>query len=77
MNHHKNMQLLSMHPNHYKFFTFFSFSKRKEKMSSLSTKERKAKFNTNGLIFRKSLIYLLEHCYLLNGIPLNTVPLNH
>ena len=53
MNHHENMRLLSMHPNHYKFFTSFSFSKRKEKMSSLSTKERKAKFNTNGLIFRK------------------------
>ena len=27
-------------------------------MPSLSTKERNVKFNTDGLIFRKSLIYL-------------------
>ena len=33
-----------------KFLLLFSYSIRKEKMLSLSTKERKAKFNTDDLI---------------------------
>ena len=52
-------------------------------MPHLSTKERKAKFNTNDLIFRKkTLIYLLEHYYLYQAMliwsaaPLNTTLLN-
>ena len=45
------MRSLSVHPNHYK--KMFYFFLRKEKMPSLSTEERKAKFNTNDLIFTK------------------------
>ena len=50
-----------MHPNYYKdfFLIFFFIQYKKIKMPRLSTKERKAKFNTNNLIFRKkTLIYL-------------------
>ena len=46
-------------------------------MLSLPTKERETKFNANDLILRKSLIYLLEHYYLLNAVPLNITLLNH
>ena len=83
LNYHKNMRSLSVHPNHYKkniYFFFIQYKKRK--MPSLSTKEKKAKFNTDDLIFRKNLIYLLEHHYLyqatliLNAISLSAAPLN-
>ena len=48
------MRSLSVHSNHYKkkkLFIFIQYKKRK--MLSLSTKERKAKFNTDDLVFRK------------------------
>ena len=45
------MRSLSVHPNHYKKNAFIQYKKRK--MPSLSTKDRKAKFNANDLIFRK------------------------
>ena len=47
------MRSLSVHSNHYKkiFYVIF-LSYKKEKMPKLSTKERKAKFNTNDLIIR-------------------------
>ena len=54
LNYHKKMRSLSVHPNHCKKkFTFFFIQHKKRKMTSLSTKERKAKFNTDNLIFRK------------------------
>ena len=68
LNYHKNVWLLLVHPNHYKklFFFFFSIPCKGRKMSRLSTKERKAKFTTNDLIFRKKFNLPSEHYYLLN-----------
>ena len=49
------MQSLLVHLNCYKKnLCFFLFSiRKKRKMPNLSTKERKAEFNTGDLIFRK------------------------
>ena len=85
LNYHENMRSLSVHPNHCKKSFYFSFfiQYKKRKIPSLSKKERKAKFNTDDLIFRKSLVYLLEHYYLyqamsiLSAALLNTTLLNH
>ena len=50
------MQSLSVHSNQYKtFFLRFLLLYKNEKISRLSTNERKAKFNTNDLIFRKKI----------------------
>ena len=55
LSYHKNMQSLSVHPNYCKKSFYFSYfiQYKKRKMPSLSKKERKAKFNTDDLIFRK------------------------
>ena len=52
------MQSHLIHLNCYKknfmvFFFFIQYKKEKRKMPNLSTKERKGKFNTDDLIFRK------------------------
>ena len=50
------MWSLSVHPNRDKqILTLFLIQYKKWKMPSLSTKERKAKFNTDDLIFRKKV----------------------
>ena len=54
LNYHKNMRSLSVHPNLFKTnFYFFFIQYKKRKMPSPSTKEKKAKFNTDDLIYLK------------------------
>ena len=60
MNYHKNMRSISVHSNHNKkkIYVFF-LSYKKEKMSSLSTKKRKAKLCVAIKEFNDELLNLV------------------
>ena len=68
------MRSLSVHPNYYNktfyFLLFFFIKYKNRKIPSLSTKEKQNLMPMVSFL-EKSLIYLLEHYYLLNTTLLN------
>ena len=66
------MWSLSVGPNNYnKNFNFFSFSIRKEKYQVYQQKKEKQDLIPIIWLLEKSLVYVMEHCYLLNTTLLN------
>ena len=76
---------LFIYPDHYKkSFTFYFIYYKKGKMLGLPTKKQeKQNIILMTWFLEKSLVYLMEHCYLyqamliLSAAPLNTTLLNH